>query len=91
MSSVIGQGIQQYFSLTIYIAFNILGAEALANAHFGTGSGPLLLSGLSCTGTERSLLSCYHRGIGVTGYNCTHRDDAGIRCQGIKILYFQVY
>lgn len=64
--------------------FNILlGAEALANAHFGSGTGPLLLSGLSCTGTERSLLSCHHSGIGVIGYNCTHRDAAGVRCQGI--------
>ena len=79
VSSMIGQGVQQYT-----LCYNtLLGAEALANAHFGSGTGPLLLSGLSCTGTERSLLSCHHSGIGVIGYNCTHRDAAGVRCQGI--------
>ena len=68
--------------------FNILGAEALQNAHFGSGTGPLLLDGLSCTGTEANLLSCYHRGIGVTGYNCTTSDTAGVRCQGMVIFVF---
>ena len=66
--------------------FNILGAEAFVNAHFGRGTGPLLLDRLGCTGHEANLLSCYHRGIEVIGYNCTHSDDAGIRCQGVVIL-----
>ena len=85
VSSMTGQGI---LSINYGIMFNILGAETLANAHFGSGTGPLLLDGLSCTGTEANLLSCYHRGIGVTGYNCTHSDAAGIRCQGILIFVF---
>ena len=72
-------------SNTLYLCllFNLSGGEAFLNAYFGSGTGPLFLDGLQCTGTEAKLLNCYHRGIGVTGYNCRHNDDAGIRCQGI--------
>ena len=66
--------------------FNILGAEAFVNAHFERGTGPLLLDRLGCTGHEANLLSCYHRGIEVIEFNCTHSDDTGIRCQGVVIL-----
>ena len=78
---------QEIHSVNYYLLFNTLGAVAFANAHFGSGTGPLLLNILGCTGTEAGLLSCYHRGIGVIGYNCTHRDDVGIRCQGIVSLW----
>ena len=41
---------------------------------------PIVLADLTCTGTESSLLDCGHNGIGH--HNCTHNDDAGVRCQG---------
>ena len=69
-----------------YCLLYTLGAVAIVNAHFGSGTGSLLLNILGCTGTEANLLSCYHRGIGVVGSNCTHSGDVGVRCQGIVIL-----
>ena len=85
VSSMSTHGIQQS-PLTIAFSFNILGAEAFVNAQFGKGTGPLILDRLGCTGNEAGLLSCYHRGIEVIGSNCTHSDDAGVRCQGRVIL-----
>ena len=58
------------------------GVETFINAHFGQGTGPLLLDWLSCTGREQTLLSCSHSGIGVTSYYCGHDDDVGVRCLG---------
>ena len=34
---------------------------------------------MTCNGPEHSILECKHGGWGVTG-NCTHKDDAGVRC-----------
>ena len=58
------------------------GARAYTNAHFGQGTGPLLLDRLSCTGREQALINCSHSGIGVTSYYCGHDDDVGVRCLG---------
>ena len=50
-------------------------------AHFGQGSGPILLDNVQCEGSEQSVFSCPHRGIG--NENCGHHEDAGIRCKNI--------
>ena len=50
-------------------------AIAVFDAAFGQGTGPVLLSGVRCTGTESSLLSCSHR----VAY-CSHCSDAGVVC-----------
>ena len=44
-------------------------------AGFGQGTGPVFLEGVSCTGTESSLLSCSHEVA-----NCSHYFDAGVVC-----------
>ena len=49
------------------------------SAYFGEGSGPILLDSVSCTGSETTLASCRHLGVGVTR-SCTHSEDAGVRC-----------
>ena len=53
--------------------------SAYNSAYFGQGSGPILLDSVSCTGSESTLASCRHLGIGVTR-SCTHSEDAGVRC-----------
>ena len=49
------------------------------SAHFGQGSGQILLDDLQCTGREASLLECSHRGINV--HDCGHSEDASVTCE----------
>ena len=55
-----------------------VGSVAVSYAAFGQGTGPIYLSNVGCTGSESSLLSCSHSGIGVT--SCGHYEDAGVVC-----------
>ena len=52
-------------------------------AVFGEGEGDILLDNLLCMGNESSLLEC-HAGTGGIGiHNCSHSEDAGVRCDGM--------
>ena len=59
-------------------SFVILDAEVYYNAHFGMGSGPILMSSIRCASPQSSLLVCTHS----FDYNryCTHHNDAGVKC-----------
>jgi len=46
------------------------------------GTGPILLDDVQCTGTEANLLDCTHRQPTGT-HNCSHFEDAGVRCTPI--------
>ena len=56
---------------------------AIGSAGFGQGSGPIWLDNITCTGSESTLISCGHLGVGVTRY-CNHHEDAGVRCSGTQ-------
>ena len=47
-------------------------------SYYGSGSGPIWLDDLDCTGNELSLAECGHHGWGV--HNCGHYRDAYIVC-----------
>ena len=49
------------------------------NARYGQGTGPILFSWVDCLGSESSLFSCYHSGVGTNVY-CDHSRDASVRC-----------
>ena len=53
------------------------------NAHFGSGTGYILLDNVQCTGSESDLLSCQHNAIGDN--DCAHFEDAGVTCQGLSV------
>ena len=54
---------------------------AIGSAGFGQGSGSIWLSSVTCTGSESTLVSCGHLGVGVTS-SCNHYEDAGVICSG---------
>ena len=57
-------------------------ASAYRSAHFGPGTGPILLSRISCFGNESNLTDCSQLSVGTK--NCTHSDDASVYCYGTR-------
>ena len=55
-------------------------AVAISNAYFGQGNGSILFTGLRCTGTESSLLSCTHGNALIGSTGCLHTHDSGVIC-----------
>ncbi|XP_078146215.1 scavenger receptor cysteine-rich type 1 protein M130-like [Centroberyx gerrardi] len=47
-------------------------------AHFGQGSNRVWMDDVQCTGHEKSLTDCPHRGFGEN--DCDHHEDAGVIC-----------
>ena len=48
------------------------------SAHYGQGSGQILLSNVNCVGNESTIVNCSHNGWGIN--SCSHDEDAGVRC-----------
>ncbi|XP_028407328.1 deleted in malignant brain tumors 1 protein-like isoform X2 [Dendronephthya gigantea] len=59
-----------------------LGYQNVARAFYmnqvSSGSGQIWLQNLKCTGSERNIASCVHRGWGDT--YCSHSRDVGVEC-----------
>jgi len=43
---------------------------------YGSGSGPILMDDLRCTGSENSLFECRY----ISSHNCGHSEDISISC-----------
>ena len=56
------------------------GAFAVPSAHFGQGTGPIWLNGVSCNGLEPNITSCQHNAFGLN--YCDHSKDIGVICNG---------
>lgn len=71
------------------MSFPLTDAQVLPRGTYRSGSGPIYLSELECSGSESSLSGC------VTGHNlpagltnCNHSMDVNIICQGLCVLVF---
>jgi hypothetical protein len=51
---------------------------AYQSAHYGQGSGQILLDDLSCTGSESYLWDCPRSNWAT--HNCDHSEDASVKC-----------
>ena len=56
---------------------------ATRQAQFGSGTGPVWLRRVSCSGNESKLSHCIHTGAGNT-LRCSHARDAGVQCSGVN-------
>ncbi|MBN3317002.1 WC11 protein, partial [Atractosteus spatula] len=54
--------------------------SAPGGAHFGPGSGSVLLGAVSCRGSEAALRDCEKQEM--KQYSFPHDYDAGVRCSG---------
>ena len=52
-----------------------------SSAYFGQGSGSIWLDSVTCIGSESTIASCGHLGVGIIR-SCSHYEDAGVRCSG---------
>ena len=46
-----------------------------------SGSGPIWLDNVACTGEEENIAMCYHNGLG--NEDCSHSEDAGVKCSNV--------
>jgi len=69
------------------------GGIAYSDAHFGTGSGQIVLDDVRCSSSSSQLLECSTRPI--LSHNCLHSADAGVGCEGsiicLKFKHYCVY
>lgn len=65
---------------------NTVVTESFIAGAFGSGTGPIWMSGLSCAGSEVSLFDCsstIQLGWVQNTTTCTHSNDVAVRCQGL--------
>ena len=62
-----------------------------SDAHYGRGTGLILLDQLACTGTETRLIDCRHGDINNTQSGCGHDDDAGVACSLRELIHYALH
>ncbi|XP_023931763.1 deleted in malignant brain tumors 1 protein-like [Lingula anatina] len=60
------------------LGYNPSGSVSIPSAHFGQGTGSILMDEVACTGSEASIKDCNHSGW--SSHKCDHSEDASVRC-----------
>ena len=68
-------------SLNKVLTILFVAGLAYTNAHFGSGTGSIVLDDVQCVSSDNQLLECSSRPI--FSHNCAHSDDAGVGCEGV--------
>ena len=55
-------------------------SAAYHSAHYGQGSGEILLDDLQCTGSESYIWECARSGRAWASDDCSHSEDASVDC-----------
>ncbi|KAL0148690.1 hypothetical protein M9458_056017 [Cirrhinus mrigala] len=58
--------------------------DALGDAYFGQGLGPVWTNRIICTGSENTLKNC--GSVRLYDYDCNHHRDAGVICSGVRLV-----
>lgn len=53
-----------------------IGANSYTNAQFGAGTGPIVMNSVQCNSSESKMMDCPFS----LNHNCSHHEDAGVRC-----------
>ena len=61
--------------------------KAFKGGAFEPGNGKIWMDDVTCTGNERSLKECSHRGWEIE--DCVHNEDAGVLCSSNKNVIFE--
>ena len=73
------------YSITYWaLQLCITDPEAYGEGYFGEGQGDIYIENVQCNGSESTLEDCPASEVGV--HDCTHSEDAGVRCQGMWAL-----
>ena len=54
--------------------------EARTGAHFGQGSGDIVLKDVACTADDANLYECEKRDKTESGWQCSHMEDSSVIC-----------
>ncbi len=55
---------------------------------YGRGNGTILLDDLDCRGSEMNLLQCKSDIHKNARHDCTHEEDAGVKCGGKNCITY---
>ena len=79
---LVSQFIMKYLHKFDTFTFLFSGSISVRHGEFGPGNGSILLDDLVCNGDENSLLDCLSEDD-IGSHDCSHSEDAGVRCQGV--------
>ena len=65
------------------LTFQLAGPPiAVGSSYFGRSTGPILLSGVQCNGSELQLTDCQKTALNALLIFCDHGHDVGVICHG---------